>query len=109
MNEVIETEEFAKIIEGCELIEQRWIEKMKDQLTSNLFVGKPLSFNWFREKKFRNKRLFYLVNNQMNKALLISFAPKKKQREVIRYILANKKRYLNQLSDSSDPSSFKVL
>ena len=51
MNQVYETEAFSELYDSCETAEQEWIDKMKDQLTSSLLVGKPLQVSWFREKK----------------------------------------------------------
>lgn len=29
-----------------------WLSKIEDQLVLNPYVGKPLGFEWFREKKY---------------------------------------------------------
>lgn len=98
MNQVYETETFSKLYDAAEKREQEWIEKMKDQLAENLRVGKPLQFDWLREKKLDNKRLFYLINENTNKAVLIAFGPKKEQQKIINHILLNKERYLKLIS-----------
>ena len=98
MNEVYETATFTKIKEACEKKEQEWIEKMKDQLKDNLNVGKPLRYAWFREKKFENKRLFYVMNEKTNKALLLAFGQKRQQQKVIDHIIQNKERYLTLIN-----------
>ena len=98
MNLVLETETFSKLIEASEKNEQIWIEKMKTQLKENLAVGKPLRYEWFREKKFGNKRLFYLINESTQKAILIAFGTKKEQQKIITHILINKERYLKQIA-----------
>ncbi len=98
MNEVYETETFSQLYEACEKIERGWIDKMKDQLRENLLVGQPLRFNWFREKKLGNKRLYYLINESTQKAILVSFGTKKEQQKIIDYILLNRERYLHQIS-----------
>jgi outer membrane protein assembly factor BamE (lipoprotein component of BamABCDE complex) len=94
MNEVFETATFSKLVEACDKQEQRWIEKVKDQLAENLRVGKPLRFSWFREKKFGNKRFFYLINEKSRKAVLVAFGSKKDQQKIINHIIANKEIYL---------------
>jgi len=98
MNEVYETTTFTKIKEACEKKEQEWIEKMKDQLKDNLNVGKPLRYSWFREKKFENKRLFYVMNEKTNKALLLAFGQKRQQQRIIDHIIQNKERYLTLIN-----------
>ncbi len=94
MNKVFETEAFSELYEICETSEQVWIDKMKDQLAQNLRVGKPLKYDWFREKKLGNKRLYYLINESTKKAILVAFGSKKEQQQIIRHILLNKERYL---------------
>ena len=74
--------------------EREWVEKIKDQLKDNLEVGKQLRYDWFREKKLGNKRLYYLINTKANKAVLLAFGTKKEQQKIIDHILANKERYL---------------
>ncbi|MBI2147631.1 hypothetical protein HYU19_04095 [Candidatus Woesearchaeota archaeon] len=98
MNEVIETETFSKVYEASEKKEQQWIDKMKDQLVNALLVGKPLRYSWFREKKFENKRLYYLINEKTEKALLVAYGAKKDQQAIITHILLNKERYLKLIS-----------
>ncbi len=98
MNEVYETDTFSKLYEALENREKEWIEKMKDQLALNLQVGKPLRFDWFREKKFENKRLYYLINETKNKAILVGFGDKKEQQRTIGHILLNKERYLRLIN-----------
>ncbi|MEK6921921.1 MAG: hypothetical protein AABX82_08580, partial [Nanoarchaeota archaeon] len=73
MNKVYETETFSKLYAAAEKSEQEWIEKIKDHLEQNLRTGQPLRFDWFREKKFGDKRLFYLINEESHKAILVSF------------------------------------
>ncbi len=85
-----------------------WVEKIKNQLKLNLSVGKPLRYRWFREKKFRNKRLFYFINAETKRALLMAFVCKKDQKRIINYLLFNKERYLKFLSDSFDASFFQI-
>ncbi len=98
MNQVFETETFSKLYEASEKREQIWIDKMRDQISENLDVGKPLQFDWFREKKFENKRLFYIINKSTNKAILVAFGTKKEQQSIINQIMTNKERYLKLIS-----------
>tara|TARA_Y100000310_G_C20210522_1_gene591107 strand:- start:156 stop:452 length:297 start_codon:yes stop_codon:yes gene_type:complete len=97
MHEIFQTETFSKLCDASEKKEQIWIEKIKDQLMENLCVGKPLHYSWFREKKFENKRLYYLINETSKKAILIAFGNKKEQQKIINHILINKERYLRMI------------
>lgn len=98
MNDVYETETFSRIYVASEKSEQEWIEKMKDQISENLRVGKPLHFDWFREKKLSGKRLYFLINENTKKAILVAFGDKKEQQKIINYILLNKELYLKFIS-----------
>jgi len=60
-----------------------------------------LQFGWFREKKFHNKRLFYLLDNKNKKILLVAFASKKEQQKIINFITGNKDELFNLLQKLS--------
>ena len=94
MNEVHETVTFSKIYSAADGTEKEQIDSVRDQLKANLLVGKPLRFDWFREKKLGNVRLYYLINEKSRKALLVAFGPKKEQQSIINHILLNRERYL---------------
>ena len=90
------TASFQKYYDGLDQNEQGWIDQIKKQLEQNV-TGKVLRFIWFREKKYLNKRLYYLINELTKKILFISFAPKKDQKEMIKYIIKNMEELLNYL------------
>ena len=98
MNEIYETEAFLRLYSSLEKIEQQWIEKIKDQLQENLYIGQPLRFSWFREKRFEGKRLYYLINETSHKAVLVAFGTKKEQKKIINHIIFNKERFLKVIS-----------
>ena len=91
--EVYETYTFSKLYGTLNKEEQSWIDKIKLQLKENPEVGKSLRFNWFREKRFENKRLYYLIYQNLNRVLLVSFGTKKDQQKIIDHIIANIERY----------------
>ena len=66
---IYETDTFSKLYEVMEKEEKEWTDKIKLQLKDNPDVGKPLKFEWFREKKFGNKRPYYLVYKHLNRIL----------------------------------------
>ena len=76
-----------------EKVEQEWVDKIKRQLIENPQVGKPLRFDWFREKKFGNKRMYYLIYKDVSKILLVSFGTKRDQQKIIDHVIENKERY----------------
>ena len=91
--QIYDTETFSKLYEAMEKVEQDWVSKIKLQLIENPNVGKPLKFEWFREKKFGDKRLYYLIYKNLSKILLVSFGSKKEQQKIINNIIENKERY----------------
>ena len=84
------TETFDKIFLSLDRSEQNWIVKIKEKLQDNP-AGKILRYCWFREKRYlsRNKRLYYLVDEDLKKILLVSFAPKKDQNKIIEFTTQN--------------------
>lgn len=91
----------AEVLEDCEKVERDWVEKMKEQIRGNILAGKPLCFEWLREKKFKGKRLFFVVNTEKKKALLIAFGPKHAQQRIINYIIKHKEYYFSLLNGLS--------
>ena len=87
--EVYATDSFKRLFETLDKKEQRYIEKIKLQLEESI-TGKPLQYNWFREKKYENKRLYFLIDEVNKKVLFVSFASKKDQQKIIDFILENK-------------------
>ena len=55
------TEEFDKDFKKLDNSIQLQIEAELEQVQNNPFVGKPLGYPFFREKKVRNYRIFYLI------------------------------------------------
>ena len=64
--EIYETETFTKIFDSVTEKERDWIQKMKEQIKLNPKAGKALHFDWFREKKFENKRLYFIRSERKN-------------------------------------------
>ena len=98
MNEVLRTFEFRKIYDASDKREKDFIDNIKNQLQENLNVGKPLKFDWFREKRFENKRLYYLINRLTKKAIFVAFGSKKEQQKIVDHIITNKARYLKNIN-----------
>ena len=67
---IYETEIFSKIYRISDRREQIWIAKIKEQLTINP-QGKILRYEWLREKKFGNKRLYFILDEERKCILLV--------------------------------------
>lgn len=96
--EIYETETFTNIFESLTEKERGWIRKMKEQIKINPRTGKALHFDWFREKKLDDKRLYFIFSTKNPRALLISFASKKEQQKIIDYIVLHKDEYIEFLN-----------
>ncbi len=96
MYESYATDSFKKVYETLDQSEKTWIDKTKENLKENP-TGKPLGFKWFREKKYLNKRLYFLVDDEKKRMLFVSFASKKEQQEVINFVKLNMKELLYYL------------
>lgn len=85
---IYETEVFSRIYEDLPGNEKQWIDNIKIKLKTNP-TGKILKFSWFREKKYLNKRLYFIVDEKTKNILLISFASKKNQKRLINFVKGN--------------------
>ncbi len=92
------TETFKTLYHSLETDEQIWIDKIKKNL-EEYPTGKILKYKWFREKRYGNKRLYYLLNDENKKILLVSFASKKEQQKIIDFITLNMKELLSYLKN----------
>ncbi len=91
---VLETETFQKRFDSLDRDEESWVRKMVLQVREHPeLVGKPLKFSWFREKKFRDKRLYYIVYPDLMKVLMVAFGGKKEQQRIIDVVLRNAGAY----------------
>ena len=98
MNAVLETDFFRELYDSCEVAEQRRIDRIKDQLAVQLRVGKPLHYQWLREKRIEGNRLYYIINEATKKALLVAYGSKRQQQRIINEIIAQKFEYQRLLA-----------
>lgn len=83
MYKIFTTEEFDKRFRKLDKGIQQEIEREINQLEENPYSGKPLGYKFFREKKVRNYRLFYLIYDQHVVVFVITVSTKKDQQEAI--------------------------
>lgn len=55
-------------------------------MIKNPFVGKQLSYKFLREKRIKDKRIYYLVYEDIVLVLLIAVSKKKDQQMTINHI-----------------------
>jgi len=85
MYAVFRTARFEKEVrKQLSLEQQRQAERFsKRQLPFNPHVGDPLSSSFLREKKLKNKRVYFLVYEEFNAVLLVAVSDKKQQQKII--------------------------
>ena len=88
---------YQKIIVKLPEIEREEIQRILLQLTENPFVGSQLQIRSLREKRLREKRLYYLVFEDLKAVLIISISDKKAQQKTIDLIILNINEYRKYL------------
>jgi len=80
------TEDFDKSFSKLDNSLQKQIESELEQLEINPYVGKPLSYEFFREKKVKNYRFYYLIYEEYIVVFVVALSNKKEQQKVINII-----------------------
>ena len=83
---VFRTPIFGKKLESFSNDFKDQIEKIEDQLEDNPYVGKPLNVKWFREKRLGEKRIYYLIYDDLKAVYIITISGKKDQQKTINTI-----------------------
>ena len=83
MYTIFTTEEFDRYFKKLDSQLQQQIRKEIDQLETNPYVGKPLGYDFFREKKVQNYRVYYLIYDTHVVVFVIAISTKKDQQEAI--------------------------
>ena len=58
------TEEFERDFKKCDYSIRERVNNEIEQLKENPYVGKPSAYNFFREKKVGNYRVYYLIYDE---------------------------------------------
>ena len=77
------TEEFNKDFKKLDKSIQKSIEKGINQLEKNPYIGKPLGYKFFREKRVKNYRFYYLIYEDYLIVFVIALSGKKDQQKTI--------------------------
>jgi mRNA-degrading endonuclease RelE of RelBE toxin-antitoxin system len=83
------------------------IEKIFIQLKDNPYVGDSIRYKFFREKRIKEKRIYYLVYDDLKIVLVVAIGGKKSQKETIDKIadyFEEYRNYAEKLSNSSQSS-----
>lgn len=90
---ILKTELFERKFNKLDKSIQQQIEKIRDQLKENPFVGKPLQVEFLREKKVGKFRLYYLIYKEYVIVYMIAISEKKDQQRAINTIQLFLDRY----------------
>lgn len=92
MFRVIGTDTYLDEISGWDKPEREAAGKIPDKLAQNPFIGKPLGYPFLRERRIKEKRVYYLVYEDLNLVLLVATSDKKNQQATIDHV----KGHLNE-------------
>ena len=81
--EVLVTPEFEKDFKKLDNVEQSRVRKAVQSLKYTPYSGKPLGFEFFREKKIEGKRIYFIVYDEFVVIFLIAVGGKKTQKETL--------------------------
>jgi mRNA-degrading endonuclease RelE of RelBE toxin-antitoxin system len=81
------TESFEKEIKKLPDSDKSIIQNIFLQLKENPYVGDQIRYRFFREKRIREKRVYYLVYDDLSAVLVVAFGGKKEQQETIDRII----------------------
>ena len=84
---VYSTPSFDREIEKLPQSDKDIIEKIFLQLKENPYVGDAIRYKFFREKRVREKRIYFLVYDDLTAVLVVAFGGKKAQEETIDEII----------------------
>lgn len=89
--------EFENDFSKLSKVEQKRTIKIKDQLKENPYVGKPLGYEWFREKRLNGKRIYYLIYENHKAVLIAALSDKKTQQLTINLIKLTLDQYKDKI------------
>ena len=86
MFKVIGRETYLQEINKWPKSDKQIAEKIPAKLAENPFSGSPLGYKFLREKRVKEKRIYYLVYEDLNLVLLVATSGKKNQQSTIDHI-----------------------
>ena len=74
-------------------VEQQRIGLLEQHIKAFPITGKPLGYRFFREKRINDKRLLFLVYEELGAVLFVAVTNKETQQRDINYIKASLRQY----------------
>ncbi len=93
MFNVIGTETYNQEIVRWPKVYKEAADKLPNKLAQNPFSGDPLSYTFLREKRIKEKRIYFLIYEDLNLVLLVATSGKKDQQETIDHIKEQLKEF----------------
>lgn len=84
---VYTTESFDKEVAKLSQGDQEIIQKMFLKIRDNPYVSDQLRYRHLREKRIREKRVYFLVYDNLRAVLLVAISGKKDQQATINHIV----------------------
>ena len=81
------TESFEKEIDKLPESDKEIIKRIFLQLKKNPYVGDAIKYKFFREKRIREKRIYYIIYDDLSAVLVVAFGNKKAQQKTIDKII----------------------
>ncbi len=84
MFKILRTDEFERAVDKFLVAAERArLDKIEQELAENAYMGKPLGYSFFREKRIDGKRVYFLIYDEFKVILMVSASDKKKQQQTI--------------------------
>ena len=96
MFNVIGTETYSNEVSKLPKAYREVAEKLPKKLKVNPFVGDPLGYPFLREKRIKEKRIYYLIYEDLYLVLLVAVSGKKDQQDTIDHIKEQLKEFRNE-------------
>lgn len=94
---VYTTKSFDREISKLPQSDSERIQKIFLQLKENPYVGDQLQYRHLREKRIKEKRVYYLVYDDLQAVLVVAISGKKDQQATINHIIKNFDEYKEDL------------
>jgi len=83
---IFHSQRFSRELSKFDSFFHEQVGKVEDQLAENPFVGDSLNVRWFREKRIRKYRIYYLIYEDLRSVFMVAISGKKDQQKVINTI-----------------------
>ncbi len=97
MYRAFRTERYERELKKLGLYQRRVISHFEQKLKRDPFLSKPLGYFFFREKKYDDKRILFLVYEEYKVILFVALTNKKEQQKDIDTILEDLESYKEEM------------